>query len=148
LEAVVYAARIADDIAGRTIPPPARLADVPTPRDGAPDAAAVKRLRMLMSTHVGVIRNGDGLADAVRSFAALEREATSIAVRNMATAALLVAASAWNRCESRGAHFRSDHAADVPALAQRTMMTLAAVREIADSLSERPTPRTAQPMIA
>jgi L-aspartate oxidase len=148
LEAVVYAARIADDIAGRTIPPPARLADVPTPRDGAPDAAAVKRLRMLMSTHVGVIRNGDGLADAVRSFAALEQEATSIAVRNMATAALLVAASAWNRRESRGAHFRSDHAADVPALAQRTMTTLAAVREIADSLSERPTPRTAQPMIA
>lgn len=101
----------------------------------------MKRLRMLMSTHVGVIRNGDGLADAVRSFAALEREATSIAVRNMATAALLVAASAWNRRESRGAHFRSDHAADVPPLAQRTMTTLAAVREIADSLSERPTPR-------
>ncbi|MCK1266574.1 FAD-binding protein, partial [Bradyrhizobium sp. 84] len=148
LEAVVYAARIADDIAGRTSPSPARLADAATPRGGAPDAAAVKRLRMLMSAHVGVIRDGYGLADAVRSFAALEREATSIAVRNMATAALLVAASAWNRRESRGAHFRSDHAADVPALAQRTMTTLAAVREVADSLSERPTPRTAQPMIA
>jgi L-aspartate oxidase len=101
-----------------------------------------------MSAHVGVIRDGDGLADAVRSFAALEHEATSIAVRNTATAALLVAASAWNRCESRGAHFRSDHSADAPALAQRTMTTLAAVREIADSLTERATPRTAQPMIA
>ncbi|MCK1418098.1 MULTISPECIES: L-aspartate oxidase [unclassified Bradyrhizobium] len=149
LEAVVYAARIADDIAGRAIPSPARLPDALVPPRGATsDAAAVKRLRMLMSTHVGVIRNGDGLADAVRSFAALEREATSIAVRNMATAALLVAASAWNRRESRGAHFRSDHAADVPALAQRTMTTLAAVREVADSLSERLTPRTAEPMIA
>ncbi|MFL6808744.1 MAG: L-aspartate oxidase [Bradyrhizobium canariense] len=147
LEAVVYAARIADDIAGRTTPSPARLADVPT-RDGRPDAAAVNRLRTLMSAHVGVVRNGDGLADAVRSFAALEREAMSIAVRNMATAALLVATAAWNRPESRGAHFRSDHAADVAALAQRTTTTLAAVREIADSLSERPTPRTAQPMIA
>ncbi|MGY4408524.1 aspartate oxidase [Bradyrhizobium sp. LB7.1] len=148
LEAVVYAARIADDIAGRTIPSPARLADVATPRDGAPDTAAVKRLRMLMSAHVGVIRDGDGLADAIRSFAALEREATNIAVRNMATTALLVAASAWSRRESRGAHFRSDHSADVPALAQRTMTTLAAVREVANSLSECPTPRTAQPMIA
>jgi L-aspartate oxidase len=108
----------------------------------------VNRLRTLMSAHVGVVRNGDGLADAVRSFAALEREAMSIAVRNMATAALLVATAAWNRPESRGAHFRSDHAADVAALAQRTTTTLAAVREIADSLSERPTPRTAQPMIA
>ncbi|MGY4368403.1 L-aspartate oxidase [Bradyrhizobium sp. LB1.3] len=148
LEAVVYAARIADDIAGRTIPSPARLSDVVTPRGGAPDAAAVKRLRTMMSAHVGVIRDGDGLAEAVRSFATLEREATSIAVCNMATAALLVAASAWNRRESRGAHFRSDHPADVPALARRTMTTLSATRELSDSLTERPTPRTAQPIIA
>jgi L-aspartate oxidase len=148
LEAVVYAARIADDIAGRTIPSPARLSDVVMPRGGAPDAAAAKRLRTMMSAHVGVIRDGDGLAEAVRSFATLEREATSIAVCNMATAALLVAASAWNRRESRGAHFRSDHPADVPALARRTMTTLSATREVADSLTERPLPRTAQPIIA
>jgi L-aspartate oxidase len=119
-----------------------------TPRGGAPDAAAVKRLRTLMSAQVGVIRDGDGLAEAVGSFAALEREATSIAVRNMATAALLVAASAWNRRESRGAHFRIDHPVDVPALSQRTMTTLAAAREVAENLTERPMPRTAQPMIA
>jgi L-aspartate oxidase len=148
LEAVVYAARIADDIAGHAAPSPARLLDVVAPPSGAPDAEAVKRLRTMMSAHVGVIRDGDGLAEAVRSFAALEREATSIAVRNMAAAALLVAASAWNRRESRGAHFRSDHSADVPTLAQRTMTTLKAAREIADGLTERPTPRTAQPMIA
>ncbi|MCK1385694.1 L-aspartate oxidase [Bradyrhizobium sp. 21] len=149
LEAVVYAARIADDIAGRTIPSPARLPDaLVTSRAGAPDAAAVKRLRTTMGAHVGVIRDGDGLAEAVRSFAALEREATSIAVRNIATSALLVAASAWNRRESRGAHFRSDHTADVPALAQRTMTMLTAAREVAESLSDRPLPRTAQPMIA
>jgi L-aspartate oxidase len=149
LEAVVYAARIADDIAGRGIPPPARLPEaLVMPRSGAPDAEAVKQLRTMMSAHVGVIRDGDGLAEAVRSFAALERQATSIAVRNMAAAALLVAASAWNRRESRGAHFRSDHSADVPTLAQRTMTTLTVAREIADGLTERPTPRTAQPMIA
>ena len=105
-------------------------------------------LRTMMSAQVGVIRDGDGLAQAVRSFAALEREAKSTAVRNMATAALLVAASAWSRRESRGAHFRSDHPAEVPALAQRTMTTLTAVREIADGLAEHPTPRIAQSMIA
>ncbi|MDH2343737.1 L-aspartate oxidase [Bradyrhizobium sp. SSUT77] len=149
LEAVVYAARIADDIAGRAVPSPARLPDaLVTPRGGAPDAAAVKRLRTMMSMHVGVIRDGHDLVEAVRSFAALEREATSIAVSNMATAALLVAASAWSRRESRGAHFRSDHSADVPSLAQRTMTLLTLAREIADSLTECPTPRTAQPMIA
>lgn len=149
LEAVVYAARIADDIAGRTIPLPTRLPDaLVTQRSGASDAAGVTRLRAMMSANVGVIRNSDRLAAAVRSFAALEREATSIAIRNMATTALLVATSAWTRRESRGAHFRSDHPADVPALAQRTMTTLTAAREVVESLNDRPLPRTAQPMIA
>ncbi|WP_422678712.1 hypothetical protein [Bradyrhizobium ottawaense] len=64
----------------------------------------------------------------------------------MATSALLVAASAWSRRESRGAHFRSDHPADVPAQAQRTMTTLTAAREIAESLSSLPP--VAQSMIA
>jgi L-aspartate oxidase len=66
----------------------------------------------------------------------------------MAVSALLVAASAWTRRESRGAHFRSDHPTDVPALAQRTMTTLAATHEVAENLTERPMPRTAQSMIA
>jgi L-aspartate oxidase len=149
LEAVVYAARIADDIAGRAIPSPARLPDaLVTSRGGTPDAADVKRLRTMMSAHVGVIRNSDGLAEAVRNFAAVERGPASIALRNMAASALLVAASAWRRRESRGAHFRSDHPADVPTLAQRTMTTLTEAREIAERLSERPLPRTARPMIA
>ena len=147
LEAVVYAARIADDIAARAIPSPARLPDaLVAPRGGASDAAVVKRLRATMAAHVGVIREGEGLADAVRHVAALEREATSIALRNMAISALLVAAPAWSRHESRGAHFRSDHRAEIPALAQRTMTTLTAVRKIAESLSSQP--RAAQPMIA
>ncbi len=149
LEAVVYAARIADDIAGRAIPSPARLPDALVRTMGdAPDAAAAARLRATMSAHVGVIRDGDGLAQAVRSFAAIEREATSIVVRNMATSALLVAAAALTRRESRGAHFRSDHPADVPTLARRTMTTLAAAREVAERLSDRPLPRIAQSMIA
>lgn len=146
LEAVVYAARIADDIAGRALSSPDRLPDtLVTPRGGGPDAAIVQRLRAMMSAHVGVVREGDGLTEAVHHFAALEREATSITLRNMATSALLVAASAWSRRESRGAHFRSDHPTEIPALAQRTMTSLAAAREIAESLS--PLPRT-RPMIA
>lgn len=149
LEAVVYAARIADDIAGRAIPSPARLADtLATSRGSTADAAAVKRLRATMSAQVGVIRDGDGLAEAVRSFAALEREAGNFAVRNMAISALLVAASAWMRRESRGAHFRSDHPAEIPARTRRTMTTLPAAREVAESLTDRPLQRIAQPMIA
>ena len=66
----------------------------------------------------------------------------------MATAGLLVAASAFARRESRGAHFRSDYPTEVPALAQRSMTTLAVAREVAESLAELPLRRTAQPMIA
>ncbi|MBC9878473.1 L-aspartate oxidase [Bradyrhizobium sp. INPA01-394B] len=149
LEAVVYAARIADDIAGQAIPSPACLpAALVTPHGSAPDAAAVKQLRAMMSAKVGVIREHDGLAGAVRSFAALERTAMSVTVRNMATAALLVASAAWSRRESRGAHFRSDHPTDVPALAHRTMTTLAEAREIAHSLTAHAAPRVAQTLIA
>jgi L-aspartate oxidase len=149
LEAVVYAARIADDIAGQAIPSPARLPEaLVTPRGGSPDASIVRRLRTMMSANVGVIRERDGLAQAVRSFAALEHAASSPVVRNMATTALLVAASAWSRCESRGAHFRSDHPTEVPALAQRTMTTLAEAHAIADGLTEPSTPRLAQSMLA
>jgi L-aspartate oxidase len=104
------------------------------------------RLRAMMTSHVGVIRDGEHLAEAVRSFAAIERDTGNIALRNMATTALLVAASAWARRESRGAHYRTDHPTDKTALAHRTLTTLAAAREIAASLSEYAPAPTAQPM--
>jgi L-aspartate oxidase len=106
------------------------------------------KLRAMMSSHVGVIRDGDRLAEAVRSFARLERDGGNIALRNMATSALLVAASAWARCESRGAHTRIDHPAEQPEFAHRTMTTLAAARDIAASLAERAATRSTQPIIA
>ncbi|MGV7219076.1 L-aspartate oxidase [Bradyrhizobium sp. UFLA05-112] len=149
LEAVVYAARIAKDIAGRAIPPPARLPEAPvTPRNAAIDKRAETGLRAMMSAHVGVIRDRDGLVQAVQHFAELERDAGSVALRNMATTALLVATSAFARHESRGAHFRSDHPTEVPAFAKRTMTTFAAAREIAETLTEQPTRRAAQAMLA
>jgi L-aspartate oxidase len=148
LEAVVYAARIAEDIDGHGIAPPARSPAAAIQRNSAMPALSEASLRAMMTSHVGVIRDGDRLAEAVRSFAAIERDNGNIALRNMATTALLVATSAWSRCESRGAHYRIDDPAEKPALAHRTMTTLVAAREIATSLSERASARTAQPMIA
>ena len=149
LEAVVYAARIAEDIGGSKIAAPGRSLHASiAPRNGAMPPLAEQNLRAMMTSHVGVIRDRERLAEAVRHFAAIERDTGNIALRNMATTALLVAASAWSRRESRGAHHRIDYAIENPALAQRTMTTLVAARDVAASLSERAPPRAAQPMIA
>jgi L-aspartate oxidase len=148
LEAAVYAARIAEDIAGSAPPSPApALADQPVPRNCAMPARSAETLRQLMSSHVGVIRDGESLAEAVRSFAALERDTGNIALRNMATAALLVAASAFSRRESRGGHFRSDYPTEKTAFAHRTLTTLREARDIADRLNES-AQRAAQPIMA
>jgi L-aspartate oxidase len=145
LEAVVYAARIAEDIGGSSIAASARLPGTSmNQHDSAMPALEEKNLRAMMTSHVGVIRHGDRLAEAVRAFAAIERDAGNIALRNMATTALLVAASAWARRESRGAHYRIDYPTEKPALAQRTMTTLGAAHEIAASLSERAQARTVE----
>ncbi|HLG82259.1 MAG TPA: L-aspartate oxidase [Bradyrhizobium sp.] len=147
LEAAVYAARIAEDIAGSTQPAPARaLAEQPAPRDSAVPMRSAETLRKLMTSHVGVIRDGEHLADAVRTFAAIERDSGTSALRNMATTALLVAAGAFSRRESRGAHFRSDYPTE-SALAHRTVITLVEAREIADRLSDGAR-HAAQPIMA
>jgi L-aspartate oxidase len=149
LEAIVYAARIAEDIAGQSLPSPVPSSpEQAAPRNCAFPVLAAKNLRAMMSSHVGVVRNGEQLADAVRTFAALERDTGNIALRNMATTALLVAASAFSRRESRGAHFRSDYPDENSAFARRTITTLAAAREVGELLSESWRERIAQPMIA
>src|SRR5260221_14461938 len=86
LEAVVYATRIAEDIAGQTIAASASLpAALVVPPNRAMPSATEKSLRAMMTSHVGVIRNSDRLAEAVCAFAAIEQDAGSIALRNMAT---------------------------------------------------------------
>lgn len=139
LEAVVYAARIAQDIDGATFTPAPRVLTETTPHNRAMPLHAEAGLRAMMASHVGVVRNGDDLTDAVEAFAAIERDSGNIALRNMATTALLVAASALSRRESRGAHERSDYPAEDPARRQRTMTTLDEARKIAASIAgDRP----------
>jgi L-aspartate oxidase len=131
LEAVVYAARIAEDIDGQSFATRSRphVAE-PVPRNCAMPPLVEANLRAMMSSHVGVVRNGEQLAEAAQAFAAIEQDTGNIALRNMATTALIVAASAWSRRESRGAHERSDFPAEDPALRKRTMTTLAEARRV------------------
>jgi L-aspartate oxidase len=136
LEAAVYASRIAEDIGG--LPAQSRKAVSPAVANRAPgvpaDPAREQKLRRLMSQHVGVIRDGDGLRHALTQIARMERECVrEPQLRNMATAALLVTAAAFKREESRGGHYRSDFPNSDPAQARRTFMTLDDARAIAAS---------------
>lgn len=142
LEAVVFAARIAQDIAGTPIgAAPPLAADAAIASQGPMPPFAAKTLREAMSAQVGVVRDEEPLAEAVLSFARLERDSANLALRNMATSALLIAASAWARRESRGAHYRADHPAENPARAHRTLTTLDAARAIAEEIAARPPAR-------
>jgi L-aspartate oxidase len=136
LEAVVFAARAAQDIGGlapASASPPAVATVAPPPAFPAHERA----LRNLMARHVGVQRDAQGLALALGEVTKLEHEARAPALRNLATTALLVAAAAYARRESRGAQFRRDHPAADPAQARRTLMTLADARAIAEDARER-----------
>src|SRR5262249_6794129 len=133
LEALVFAARVAEDISGLASLPGIRPDRALERNEATPrmDLAAERRLRELMTREVGVARDQEGLARALDAIVQIERSAKAPALRNMATAALLVTTAAWRRHESRGAHFRLDHPAPDPTQAHRTRFTLADARTIA-----------------
>jgi L-aspartate oxidase len=139
LEGVVFAARVAEDISGlvqRRLDSFAAQSD-----DSAEEFLDVEdgrenALRALMSRHVGMVRNGVGLATAIGAIARIEREAKSKMLRNMAIAALLVATAAWRRRESRGAHYREDFPQAHPGAARRMSGVLADARAIAQQAAQ------------
>jgi L-aspartate oxidase len=149
LEGVVFAARIGRALAedgpggcGQPRAPDLRLGYAPPPGDPAPDGgvaawagplapavgAVRDRVRRLMTDRVGVVRSGEGLAEAV---AELERVGVGpgdqgpegFEVANLVQLGRAVAVLAARREESRGGHWRSDHPA--PVEAWRVRQTLA-----------------------
>ncbi|MDU6325091.1 FAD-binding protein, partial [Bradyrhizobium sp.] len=149
LAALVFANRIATDISGRTFAPASNLQRIAFAEPGGADPTLTEgTLREIMTSQVGVIRDEELLVDAIAVIARLERDGCNSTLRNMATAALLIATAAWSRRESRGAHCRADCPAENPSFAQRTMTTLAAAREIADQLADRPSIRLPRPLSA
>jgi L-aspartate oxidase len=139
LEAVVYAARVAADIAGSpSRRPPRPLTGEPDVADRLPGSPRERDLRALMAAHVGVVRNRDGLARALFEIASIERHAGCPAMRNTALAALMIAAAAYRRQESRGAHFRADYPQADPAQAVRHTLTCEQARTIAAAAAAHP----------
>ncbi len=92
-------------------------------------APAITQLRELMTRHVGVLRNREGLTHALHELRRLERAAAGFApFANIVLAAQFITMSALQRCESRGAHFRTDHP-HKNAQTLHTLITLANLRE-------------------
>jgi L-aspartate oxidase len=133
LEAVVFGARVAQDIAS-ALPSAAfaTLQELPAVAADSEDGSAENRLRQTMADEVGVIRHEGSLLQALGTIAALEQEHRgSRRLANMLTTAKLVAVAALQRQESRGAHFRTDYPTQNDKLARRSFLTLAEVVAIA-----------------
>lgn len=115
LEAVVFAARIADRIRESELTEPdASSADVP---DELP-ADALQTLRQRMADQCGVVRDAAGLTSLLETID--EMKQTHGPARAL-VASGLIAEAALSREESRGGHFRSDFP-DTPETGERTFV--------------------------
>jgi L-aspartate oxidase len=119
----------------------ASIADTPVAPHGAPpvpagaplkavDPDALLALRQVMQAHVGVVRDRDGLSEALEQIDAL-----SLGADGPAEVAWLLTFAALERKESRGAHQRSDHPGTA-AQARHSDVTLATAR-LADPAADR-----------
>ncbi len=143
LEAVVYGARIADNISTSTLPPSINTVPEPVLDPRLPvSPLLVMQLRQLMSASVGVVRSRGGTTDALQQIDRLAQVAGETNLfSNLAISAKLIAAGALAREESRGGHFRSDFPEARDVWRHRTFMTLDDARRIASNAEDIPAPQ-------
>jgi L-aspartate oxidase len=124
LEGLVFAERIAADIAG-SLPPASR--PVPDERPAQPAGIPATRLRQVMSLRAGVLRSGAGLAEAAAALAPSAASEPAPAAdadhpgrpgtpglgpweaSNLGLVAAAMVTAAALREETRGSHWREDH---------------------------------------
>jgi len=146
LEAVVFGARVAGDIASSWRPAilkAAKRAARPAPLGvkGGGSERAERTLRLTMAQEVGVIRDGASLQNALATLAALEgKNAGDRRLANMLVTAKLIVAAALQRQESRGAHFRRDYPLPDERFAKRSFLTLDQAEAIAREAREAVAP--------
>jgi L-aspartate oxidase len=132
LEALVFGARVAEDLRARVpvgkVPRRPRLASGDSSALGGPgDAELTAAVRRLMWEKAGLVRDEAGLTFAVeelRRLAARHPRAAGEA-RNLLGIGRLVAEAALERRESRGGHYRSDYPNPDPRWQRRLFLTAA-----------------------
>lgn len=140
LETVVFGARIANDISGylpgmtarrEHARPPAP--DTATVTDAAKIKDATAALRQTMTSNAGVVRDAQGLGDALTLVSQLSESGWPLAMRNWALTARFIAVAAQRREESRGAHFRTDFPEERRAWKRHSFLTLDDVRKLTET---------------
>ena len=112
LEGLVFAERIAADLAAGLPPATAPAAD--RRPAGLLDPAVAGQVQQLMSARAGVLRSGDGLSGALGGLAALGQQACdkpgadAWQATNLHLVASGIATAALSREETRGSHWRED----------------------------------------
>ena len=140
LEAVVFAARIAEDI--DNLLPAARVqspAGESLPHDDMEpdeDTEAMTLLRNTMSAEFGVLRDPEGMLNGLKTILEIERENPYQRFENALITAKMIAVSAIIRLESRGGHYRTDHPEENPMLAKRSFLSHREANCIAQDLVE------------
>lgn len=147
LEGLVFGNRAARAILDELPPLPAGS---PPPvqwrREPGDGGAAAERVRSIMWEDVGISRDADGLRRAIASLDAIgagDEPSADFGVaqlRNMVTAARLIASGALIREESRGGHYRSDFPERDDAHWRRHIIFTRAGHQIREQVAaERPT---------
>ena len=135
LEALVFAARAAEDYAGRDAADAPDAGPLPAAAGAPPAPGRIAALRAAMDRDAGVERDGPGLRRLLAHLAAETREAGPLGDRpwrNMLAAGTLIAAAALGREESRGGHHRTDFP-DAAPTARRSAIALVEAEAIRDA---------------
>jgi L-aspartate oxidase len=138
LEAMVYAARAADDVKGAGSDRPGHVAPWYAGEATSPDEAVVvshnwDEIRRLMWNYVGIVRTDRRLERAAQRIDLIRSEIRDyywnvrvngdlLELRNLALVADLIVESARRRRESRGLHYTLDHPDHDPRLARDTVL--------------------------
>lgn len=150
LEAVVFAARIAEDIQGLMPTPRSAYWNALDSEPGLPsqrnseEREAITVLRDTLAQYVGVERDAEGLKLALTAICEAEKHCTRISIRNMMITGKIITVAALKRTESRGGHFRSDFPEADPAQAVRSFTTLREVDAIVKDVQREIVATTAE----